>query len=146
MKITSKLPSLLEPKSIVFGVTILNFALIYVMAAESMDGSFPQSRPWYAEGPLTHYPLLLLLAAMCLWLSKSWSYLLTLVLCGSVLYRGIAFASHLILHPEYSWMVSESVRDLLLFQFSLSAIIFCYAAICLWRDVHRWHRLSRHSV
>ena len=146
MKITHKLSTLLEPKSIIFGVAVLNFALIYLMAAERMDESFPQGRPWYAEGPLTHYPLILLLAAFCLWLNKSWSNLLALVLCGSIFYRGLAFALHLILNPEHPWMISMSVRELLLPQFVLSAVIFCYAAICLGRDVHRWHRLSRHGV
>ena len=145
MKIRSKLPTLLEPKSIIFGATLFNWVLIY-MQVKRMEGVFCVVCPWYVDWDIAIYPHLLLVAAFGLWFSKLWSYILGMLLSAHTFYLGGAFLAHLIVEPNDSWMVLHSVRDFLLLQFALGAIIFCYATFCLVQAVYRRQTIARQGV
>jgi hypothetical protein len=141
----SHISKLLEPKSIILGVAILNFALIHAQV-QGMEGRFCYICPWYIDWSIAIYPHLLLIAAFGLRLSRWWGYILGVVASSHTFYSGVAFVAHLVVEPNDSWMILHRLRDFLLLQYILGSVIFCYATSYLGRTVYR-HRISaRHGA
>ena len=89
MRQPSKTPiPLIEPRSILFGVAVFNFILIWVEARNyAMSGVVGMVSPWYHPWSYFNEPTRLLLAAACLWLGKLWSNFVALILAGYMLAR-----------------------------------------------------------
>lgn len=69
-----------DPRSILFGITVFNFVLLWY-TANTMTGACVVC-PWYYPWTYFNEPTLLLLAAISVLLSRKWSYGIALCLSG----------------------------------------------------------------
>jgi hypothetical protein len=76
--------SLLEVKSIIFGLSVFNFMFIWVKAERDGGMGGALVPPWYNFWHFTNEPSRLLLAAALLWLSRKWSYALAAAVSGFI--------------------------------------------------------------
>jgi len=123
--------ALLTPKSIVLGLTLCNFTVIWIGARSwGESGLICYLCPWYYPWSFTNEPTRLLLAACGLCLSMKWSYLAAIGLSGFTLFEGASWYSS-ILHDGLlveSWLWLEKLD--LHTQYLLASVIFVYAAAC----------------
>lgn len=130
--ISSIFRKILQPKSIILAVSLIN--LIYV-SSEAFEWnraggpSFPAFSEWYEKDAFVHVPILFV-AAFCLIISQKWSYLSAIFLSGYVVIYGlIHFATRTMTFlEEWNW-IRSSEKNLLLewnLQFILATIILIF--------------------
>ena len=121
--------ALLQPKAIIVGLAAFNFALIYVEAKRAAGLRLCWGGPWYAFEQFSNYPLLLLIAAIGLYLGRWWGNLAAVVFSTPIIYGGVIalLSEDGLLSPWYRDWVS------LLFQYVLAVAVFCYAVMGGWR-------------
>ncbi len=139
--------TLAEPRAIIFGVALVQFAsmLFYVVRHEL---EFPVSSDHWNPGRVMHEPLLVLFASLMLLIGGTWKYLLAIVSSAWVIYQlwylgliGVSAAHGLrlfSLEAPRRWlgMMYEAQPQYIL-QIALSAIIVMYAAFLLMRRSSR---------
>ena len=76
--------SLLEVKSIIFGLSVFNFMFIWVKAERDGGTGGALVPPWYNFWSFTNEPSRLLLEAALLWLGRKWSYALAASVSGFI--------------------------------------------------------------
>jgi hypothetical protein len=129
---------LLQPKAVLVGVAVLNFTIIYLQAkeAEEMPGiKFCFGKPWYLISYLSNFPLLLLLAAVTLYLSRWWAHLMAVAFCAPVVYQGaVSIWRALMTDSGWGWVWYESSLSL---QYILAATLMSLAVFGMAREVKR---------
>lgn len=129
---------LLQPKAIVVGVAILNFTVVYLRAEEVEEGpgfKFCFGAPWYLTAPWENFPLLLLLAAVTLYLRRWWAYMLAVAFSAPVMYQWVVDASRALMTD--SWWAWMGYGLSLQFQYALGAALISMAVTSLARVVRR---------
>lgn len=133
-----RLRPLLQPKAVLVGVTVLNFTAVYLQAkeAEEMPGiKFCFGAPWYLTPYLSNFPLLLLLAAISLYLSGRWACLMAVAFCAPVIYQGVVSNWHaLTTDSGWGWVWYEPG---LLLQYVLAAALMSLAVFGWAREARR---------
>ena len=135
-KAKTVLPALLTPKSIVLGLTLCNFIVIWMAARRwGSSGLICYLCPWYYPWSFTNEPTRLLLAACGLSLSMKWSYLAAMGLSVFTLFESAPLYSYLwhdglLLESEF-WLGKLDLHA----QYLLAGIIFVYAAVCFGKSV-----------
>jgi hypothetical protein len=144
----------LQPKAIIFAVSVINviWDLRWVrrveleIQASRNTGHWPYPAHWNPVAVMFE-PFLLLAAALGLLFNRWWSVLLALLVSGRVIFllaylplRAVHFAHDV---PMFSWQGLEKVWYLVytpqpqyLFEVALGVVIFIYAALVLTRSVY----------
>jgi hypothetical protein len=135
-KAQAVLLALLAPKSIVLGLALCNFIIIWMRAGSwGESGPICYLCPWYYPWSFTNEPTRLLLAACGLRLSMKWSYLAAIGLSGFTLFEGASWYSNLwhdgLRFESGIWLGKLDIHT----QYLLASIIFVYAAGCLSKSV-----------
>lgn len=85
---TDSICSLVGLKTALFGITFCNLA-VFSLEAKKVEGfEFYIGIPWYISPRFSYLPILLVVAALGLHLSRWWGYLIAVGLCATVLYVG----------------------------------------------------------
>jgi hypothetical protein len=113
--------SLLELKAIIVGMAALNFAVIYVEAERAAGLSLCWGGPWYVFEQYSNYPLLLLVAAIGLYLGRWWGNLIAVIFSTPILFGGVTA----LMSPDglLSWYWYPTS---LLFQYIFAVMLFSY--------------------
>ena len=137
---------LVDPKSIIFGVCLVNFAvmLIHVYGIDrKIKASGYIAGHWY-PGAVMVDPFLLIIAGTCLMVNRWWSLMVALLLSGRVVYS-VGYLSWTAVHyahdvPMLSWQAVDLLwkviyqpRPQYLFQVVLAIVVFIYAIGLLTR-------------
>jgi hypothetical protein len=138
VKAKQSLRHLLLPKAVLIGVTVLNFMMVYLQAKEAEEApgiKFCFGAPWYLTAPWENFPLLLLLAAVTLYLGRWWAYLTAVALCAPVVYQALVDTWRaLMIESGWDWMWYGLPLQ---FQYVLAATLTGIAVISLAREVRR---------
>ena len=141
--------ALLTPKTIILGLALYDFILVWNEAWRWEGGLMCYLCPWYYPWSFTNEPARLLLAACGLSLSMRWGYLMAIGLSGFTLSQGISWYGNL-LHDGLlldSWMgMWRHVLSPMLSlhaQYILAGIIFVYAVVCFSKSIIRHNSLCR---
>lgn len=139
---------LLQPKSIILAVSLINLIYVSSEASEWNRGlggpSFPAFSEWYERDAFIHVPMLFV-AAFCLLISQKWSYLSAVFFSGYVVIYGlIHFATRTITFlEEWNWIRSNE-KNLLLewnLQFILATIILGFTTFYSVSDIKKRRNL-----
>ena len=129
----------LDPKSILLGVAVFNFAVLW-LEAHTIIGACIVC-PWYYPWSYSNEPTLLLVAASFLGIRRKWSYTLALGLSGYLI--GHLISLHVVydLRPlEMPWASGESIIYEQQTQYFLAFVTLVLASFYLFRAV-----VSNHS-
>jgi hypothetical protein len=134
-----KINFLLEPKAIIFGLALFYYVTNYMIEAELFSKIGPLEvfpRPWISS------PFKLLLASLALWLSRSWTYFIAMLISGDVIYshgyQMLATCSFINNQPIISqstlscwWHITVLQSPKLFAQMVIAVLIFSYATVSL---------------
>ncbi len=129
----SILLSLLKPKAILVGAAVFNFIVVY-LKAKSVEGMmFCFGSPWYIFEMYAYFPLLLLVAALGLYVGKLWGYLTGVAFSAPIIYHLIL---NFVLAVSFSsWWSEIEYQPGLGFQFAFAIAISCLAVIGMVRNM-----------
>ena len=140
--------ALLTPKTIILGLALYNFIVVWMEVRKWGGGLNCYLCPWFYPWSFTNEPTRLLLAACGSCLGMRWSYLAAIGLSGFTLFQGISFSASLF-HDGMlleSWMgIWQYHSNLMLslhVQYILASIIFVYAVVCFGKSIFRRNSLS----
>lgn len=146
-RIKTILLALLEPKSILLGVALFYFILIWMHARRiADDNGLYTGYVWYDTWIVNNETTLLLLASAALWFSRKWSYPVAIGLSLLILVQGIPFYLDqdrgLLRHREFAW--AHGLNPFLQqdVQYLLSGIVLVYACICFGNSLQRGNSSS----
>ena len=128
---------LLQSEAVMIGVTVLNFTLVYLWAREdeALGIPFCFGPPWYLTTYLSPLPLLLLLAAVALYLGRRWAYLAAVAFCAPAVYQGAVSTWHALTTASgWGWVWYEPS---LLLQYLLAGALMGMAVFSLARGAKR---------
>lgn len=145
---------LVDPKSIIFGICLVNFAAmlvqVYRVDREIKALGYIVGHP--NPGAVMVDPFLLIIAGTCLMVNRGWSLIVALLLSGRVVYS-LGYLSWTAVHhahdvPMLSWQALELLWDLIyqpspqyLIQVAIAMTVFIYAIALFTRA-----RFSRPAV
>lgn len=139
---------LLEPRSIIFGLALFNFILIWVEARElATSGIACVVCPWYHPWSYDNEPTRLLIAASSLLLKRTWSNLVAFAVGGYMIsyYIYLFEMSGVTLLQEWRYMQKYEPYIVGSFdsQYILALIVSILAGFYLMRDGLRRSRSRR---
>jgi hypothetical protein len=128
-----KIPNpLIEPRSILFGLAVFNFVLVFVEARNhAMSGIVGVVSPWYHPWSYSNEPTRVLLAATCLWIGKLWSNIVALLLAGYMVAHFVYLVSFSSVTFAQEWKYLRQFEPYLVgsfdSQYVLALILFSFA-------------------
>jgi len=134
------LNSLIEPRSILFGLAVFNFMLIWVEARnQAMSGIVGVVSPWYYPWSYVNEPTRLLLAAAFLLLAKLWSNIAAVVLAGYMVayFVYLVIVSNVTLAQEWRYLRQFEPYLVGSFdsQYVFALILFSFGVYYSWRQL-----------
>ena len=140
--------ALLTPKTIILGLALYDFIVVWMEVRKWGGGLMCYLCPWFYPWSFTNEPTRLLVAACGLCLSMRWSYLAAIGLSGFILFQGISFSASLF----HDGMLIESWRGMWQYhsnlmlslhaQYVLASMIFVYAVVCFSKSIFRSNSLG----
>ena len=124
-KLRRYLAALLRPRALLVGIAVFNYVTYYIEARRLEGISSCFGEPWYRSPLWAHLPLLLLPAALSVYVGRWWGYLTAVALSAPVLYQGVVVDLSLL--GIYSWLDWAGHQSGLAMQYVLAAAVMSFA-------------------
>ena len=148
-RIKIALTTWLNPRAIILGFSVFNFMIVWVESLRMRDIACVVC-PWCCDLGYTSEPIRLLIAAVLLWLGRTWSYAMACALstwmCAYFVYLFIAYDVSVVQEWRYLRRFEPYVVGSFDGQYILAFIVLIFAAFYLTADLRRKYFIRNDGV